>query len=97
MDQIKQSRNEQTVILDDIEKGIDVLTNHANNIKDELELQSKIIDDISSKMNKDSNKISETNNSLANLLRKYPNCYCYIVCTFLLIIIGIILYFLIKK
>lgn len=97
MDQIKQSRKEQDKILNDIENGIDTLSNHAHNIKDELELQSKIIDDMKTKMDENGIKIDSTNTNLTNLRKRYPNCVCYILCIFILIIIGMILYLLIRK
>jgi t-SNARE complex subunit (syntaxin) len=98
MEKIVEIKKEQDIILGDIETGVDKLHEHAVYIKDELELQSKIIDDLHTKTLKVDVKLNTANKDIKYIINKQkPLWGCYALCFTLIAVVAIVLYTMITK
>jgi len=88
---------EQDVALDDLHDHIQVIKDMSYNIGDELENQSKIINEVEYRAEGLDTKLKATQKRLNALIKKTKGYISYCVIGLLLIVLVILLYFLIKN
>lgn len=96
---ISEKRKEQDVILDEIDSGISELLEISYKIKDELDLQGKMIDDLNEKTDKVEIKVDGSVNRVKNISRMTgrSSYILYFICIVLIIIVGIVMYNMIGR
>lgn len=96
---IGEKRKEQDKILDEIDSGISDLLEMSYKIKDELDLQGKMIDDLNEKTDKVEIKIDNSVNRVKNISKMTgkSSYMLYFICIALITIVGIIMYNIIRR
>jgi len=101
MAQITAVRAVQDALLEEIEKGVDELKDAADKIHDELQLQSKMIDDLDKHTDRAQSKMDAVNTRLTDVMRiandRSSNFCVYAICIVILLAVGVIIYNMLMK